>query len=87
MSATGVSLQDEAVAAFNIFKKEGNKSKYMIFVVQDKKTIMVEKESDSDDFEEFMGHLPENDGRYAVYKVDLKSTDGRDMNKLCFISW
>jgi len=49
--------------------------------------IVVEKESDNADYEEFLESLPEDAPRYAVYDVEYETDDGGRRNKLVFISW
>jgi len=42
---------------------------------------------ESGSFDEFVGMLPSDDCRYAIFDMDFTSTDGRPMNKLVSISW
>ena len=61
----------------------------MIYKIsEDKTTIVVEYTStETDNFNTFLERLPENEGRYALYKMDYTTTDGRPATKIAFISW
>jgi cofilin len=67
--------------------KKTNK-KYIIFALNPKLTeIVVEKVSEDPSYEEFLGSLPENEPRYAVYDANYEAEDGGQRNKLVFVAW
>jgi hypothetical protein len=86
--ATGVAMADTAVAAFNEFKKASNTTLFIIFHIKDEKVIEVERTAqEGDTFETFKSHLPDNDCRYAAYKMDYTTSDGRPNTKIVSITW
>jgi cofilin len=85
--ATGVSVSDSAITDFETFKKASNSTKFLIYTIENKTTIVTETSSESASFEEFLSLLPPNDCRYAVYKMDFTTNDGRPGTKLASISW
>ncbi len=85
MASTGVSVSDSAIADFNEFKKSSNKTKFLIFKIDG--SIVKEHASESGNFDEFVALLPSDDCRYAVYKMDFTTNDGRPNTKLVSIAW
>jgi len=66
---------------------KSRKAKYVLYKLSDDlKEIVVEKKSTATDYEEFIGDLPENDCRWAVYDLEYDTDDGK-RNKIFFISW
>lgn len=62
--------------------------KYIFFKLNDTRTeIVVDKTSDSSNYEEFLDNLPSDGCKWAVYDFDYKLEDGSQRNKLCFFSW
>jgi cofilin len=74
-------------------KKE---SKYVVYHIEDKKVIKVEKEGKSEDlkdksdaeiFTEMCESFPADEARYAVYDCPIIAKSGAATNKLIFIMW
>lgn len=90
-STTGVRAAPECLEAYLSLKQQGAKKtskRYIIFKLNDKlDEIVVEKESDNANYEEFLESLPEDAPRYVVYDVEYETDDGGQRNKLVFISW
>lgn len=84
--STGVGCSDASVADFTEFKKQSNSTRYVIFKI-DNGVIVTEKQSDNADFADFLASLPTNDCRYAVYKMDFTTSDGRPNTKIASIAW
>ena len=42
---------------------------------------------DSADFDDFLGALPEDDGRFCVLDFAYETADGRPTDKVVFVSW
>ena len=84
--STGVGVSDDAVAAFAEFKKSSNQTTYVIFKIMDGK-IEVESQSEDKDFNAFLAVLPESECRYAAYKREFTTNDGRPGTKLVSIAW
>ena len=49
--------------------------------------IVVEKTSESKDYDDFIGDLPSGNPRYAVYDFEYQKGDEGIRNKLCFYTW
>lgn len=86
MAATGVAVSDSVVSQFNDMKLGRLKVKYIIYKI-DGAHIVTETTGESDVFEDFLGLLPADDCRYAVYDKNFTTNDGRPGNKLVFIAW
>ncbi len=86
MAATGVTVADAAVATFTEFKKQSHTGRFIIFKIEGPQ-IVVEAESEDANFDNFTALLPENECRYALYKMDFTTNDGRPGTKLANISW
>ena len=68
--------------------KLGKSLKYIVFGMNPTNTeIVVLQKGDSDDYEEFVGHLPEDECRYAVYDFHWQKGDEGKRSKICFIHW
>jgi cofilin len=88
--ATGVVVDDEVANAFQGFKLQsvGFKLRYYTYIIVDKKTIKIEKSGAREEtYEDFCGHLPENDCRYGLIDLEFTTDDGRPTSKLVFITW
>jgi cofilin len=84
--STGVTVTDATFAEFNEFRKASNTSKFLILKIENG-VIIKETISEDSRFEEFLSALPADECRYAVYKMDYTTHDGRPGNKLVSISW
>ena len=89
LQSTGVVVDDEVSTTFNSFKlQQGEKLRYYIYKIEDKKTIVIESKGDvSKGYDDFCGELPDNDCRYGLVDLDFKTDDGRPTSKLVFITW
>lgn len=66
------------------------KYRYIVYKLNDDNTsIVIEKKMEScDKYDDFLGQLPENDCRYAVYDFEFEKSPGEGIrNKICFIVW
>jgi cofilin len=62
--------------------------KYALFKLNDSRTqIVVDKTSESPDYDEFLTNLPADGCKWAVYDFGYALEDGSQRNKLCFFSW
>ena len=69
--------------------KLGKKYKFIIFKINEAKTdIVVDETSTSQDYDEFLSKLPENDCKYAIYdfEYELGSGEGK-RSKIIFYTW
>ncbi|OJI98945.1 hypothetical protein ASPVEDRAFT_80574 [Aspergillus versicolor CBS 583.65] len=98
--ASGVTIQDECLTAFNNLRMTGGtkgaKPKFIIYKIADnKKEVVVEDVSEDTDYEAFLEKLEaakDSNGnpapRYAVYDVEYDLGGGEGMrSKIMFISW
>jgi cofilin len=84
-----VVVDDEVANTFNAFKlQQGEKLRYYIYEIKDKKTIVISKKGDrSKTYEDFCADLPENDCRYGLIDLDFAAADGRPTSKLVMVTW
>jgi len=85
--ATGVTVHDDAISKYAEFKKQSNPSKFIIFKIDSGKVVLDGETSEDSVYETFLSRLPGADCRYAVYKMNYTTNDGRAQTKLVFISW
>mmetsp|Transcript_43035 Transcript_43035/g.115689 ORF Transcript_43035/g.115689 Transcript_43035/m.115689 type:complete len:138 (-) Transcript_43035:356-769(-) len=85
--SSGATCDDECQKKFEQIKMKKD-LRYVIYCIEDKKTIKFEKEGEVDKtFDDFKKALPEDQPRYAVIDYPYKSEDGRDQSKLTFVFW
>ncbi len=85
--STGVPVNQACQQVYQSLKLH-KKDKYIIFALnKDNTEIIVEKKSESTDYEDFLKDLPEDHPRWAVYDFNFEVEDGGKRNKLVFISW
>eukprot|EP00903_Cladosiphon_okamuranus_P006186 g6083.t1 len=87
---TGVTVNDEAVEMFNAFKlhRAPHDNRYFIYKIENDAEIIVDTFGDkSKTYDDFTACLPPNECRYGVFDLDFTTRDGREANKLVFISW
>lgn len=87
LQSSGVKVAPECLEAFQALKL-GKKVKYIIFKLSPNNTeIVVSKTSESDDYDEFLEHLPPGECCYAVYDVSYQKGEEGQRNKICFFTW
>ena len=88
MVASGVSVSEEVIHEFNNdVNRHRSKTNFVIYKIEGESEIVTEHLSESKDFDEFLHLLPEDDCRYALYKVHYTTRDGRPAEKIVRISW
>jgi cofilin len=93
--ASGVSIEDECITAFNEFRLSRGKVKFVIYkITDDKKRVVVEESSGDKDWEVFRSKLSDAKDaagnpapRFAVYDVEYEIPGEGIRNKIIFISW
>lgn len=97
--ASGVTVQQDVLDAFNDFRmsgnSKGNKTKFIIFKIADnKKEVVLDEVSQETDYEVFRNKLDsarDDKGnaapRYAVYDVEYELPGEGKRSKIVFISW
>ncbi|KAF9452930.1 hypothetical protein P691DRAFT_133180 [Macrolepiota fuliginosa MF-IS2] len=85
--ASGVAVNSICLDTFQQLKLKKD-LKYIIFSLNSDNTeIIVLKSSSSNDYEEFLADLPEDQCRWAIYDFEYEAEGGGKRNKLVFISW
>jgi cofilin len=85
--STGVTVSDEVAKNFDSFKKSTNKLTYIVYKIEDGKIVTEKTSGEGESFATFLGDLPADDCRYAIYSMDFTTNDGRPNNKLVSITW
>jgi len=83
--ASGAVPESDCLDTFQQLKL-GKKLKYIIFTLKNEASIIVEKTSESREYDDFLSNLPENECRWAVYDFQFEK-DGAQRNKIVFYSW
>lgn len=88
--ATGVSVNDDVISAFNEFKlgRGEFKLKYFIYKIENKKNIVIESTGPLEKtYDDFVGELPENGCRYGLIDVEFETEEGREAKKMVLVTW
>ncbi|CAM9701667.1 unnamed protein product [Laminaria digitata] len=75
---------------FNAFKlhRAPHDNRYFVYKIENDAEIVVDTFGDkSKTYDDFTACLPPNECRYGVFDLDFTTLDGRQGNKLIFISW
>jgi len=84
LQSSGVTLSSNALSTYTT---PGNRWKYIIFgLSSNNREIRSLKESNEDDYDKFLEEFPEDECRWAVYKYDYDSGEGR-RTKVVFFHW
>merc|ERR1719329_1006124 len=83
---TGITVSDEVTSLFNDFKLKRTPYKYITFKIEGDQVAPPEK-IESKDFDDFLGSLPESEGRFCVLDYSFETSDGRATDKVVFVSW
>ncbi|GIL54958.1 hypothetical protein Vafri_10644 [Volvox africanus] len=88
-SMSGICLNDQCIAIFNIIKSK-SLYKWVTFKVNDAGNEVVVDQLGAADatYEQFLNVLPESNCRYAVYDYAYQNADtNQTINKLVFVHW
>lgn len=86
-SQSGVGVNPQCLETYQQLKL-GKKIKYIIFTLSpDNKEIIVAKQSESHNYDEFLADLPEAEPRWAVYDFEYEKEGAGKRNKITFFSW
>ena len=80
-------MEESVIAIYEAFKKDNNAGRYMKMKIEGKFIVMDGEPSTDTDYEAFRNTLVETEPRYCIYKMKFTTTDGRDNEKICLISW
>lgn len=85
--ATGVSVNSNCYDVYQDLKLR-KKYKYIIFKISDDLTeIVVDKYSESSDYDDFVGSLPTDKCRFAVYDFEYEIPNEGMRDKILFYIW
>jgi len=85
--SSGVTASPACIETYNELKLK-KKSKYIIFTLnKDNTEIVVEKTSQSTNYDDFIADLPEAECRWAIYDMEFEKEGGGIRNKIVFVSW
>ncbi|CDS05336.1 hypothetical protein LRAMOSA07865 [Lichtheimia ramosa] len=85
--SSGVAVNDQCIELYEEFKLRKT-LKYIIFKLSDDaKEIVVEKSAEKGDYDDFLGCLPADEPRYAVYDFDYEKPGEGQRSKITFYSW
>ena len=88
MAMSGMAVDDECITQFTDMKTK-HKTRYIIFKI-DKAAgkVVIDKMGTQRCWKDFCEQLPDDDCRYAVYDVPVKTKDeGQATDKILMISW
>ncbi|KAG2009770.1 actin cross-linking [Coprinopsis cinerea AmutBmut pab1-1] len=85
--ASGVGVNESCLTAFQELKL-GKKTKFIIYALNKENTeIIVEKTSQSQEYQDFIDALPSDQPRFAVYDFEFEKEGAGKRNKITFVSW
>ncbi|CEI60121.1 hypothetical protein FVEN_g8090 [Fusarium venenatum] len=86
--ASGVGVSPECLEAF-LELRVANKHQYIIYKISMENTqFVVDRTSESKDWDDFESDLPDNEPCFAVYNFEFEKTDGEGVDrKFIFVSW
>jgi len=85
--SSGIGVNSACLSEFQALKVK-RRNKYVLFHLnKDNTEIVVEKTSTATDYDEFLGDLPEDQCRWAVYDFEFEAADSGKRNKILFVSW
>ncbi len=91
MANTGVSCSEAAANHFNnLFKLRKSNERYVIYHIVGAHIEIEKTGPEGATFDAFVQDLAgsnPNSCRYAVYDMNFTTTDGREGNKIVFVSW
>ncbi|RKO99490.1 hypothetical protein CXG81DRAFT_14447 [Caulochytrium protostelioides] len=87
MQSSGVTVQDDAVKAYNDLKI-GKKYKFLIYkLTSDLKEIQVASSVEQGTYDDFVASLPANECRYGVFDFEYETGGEGVRNKILFYVW
>lgn len=91
VQASGIVVSDAAQELWNQFKLKRSQYKYVVLAIDDDKIVEFDyglpKSATYEDFYSTVLEKHENEPRYILLDFDYKTHDGRDTDKLIFVTW
>ncbi|CAE6417187.1 unnamed protein product [Rhizoctonia solani] len=87
--SSGVTVDPSCLAVYQGLKI-GNKDKVVYIMLKlsdDLQSIVVDKTSSDNNFDNFVAQLPQAEPRWAVYDFSFEKDDGGKRNRLVFLVW
>merc|ERR1740138_537081 len=88
--ASGIGVSDEAIALFEEFKLKKTSFGYLVFKIDGDEVVLDYGEDKSMPYVDFAAEVAAkhpDDPRYLVIDYEYKTSDGRDADKIIFITW
>jgi len=85
MSNTGITVSNDCVTEFNEFKLRA-KSRYLVFKIEGTEIKIEKTGPPTASYDDFLGALPADDCRYAVFHFEYTQSDGK-RSKIVFFLW
>ncbi|XP_047971820.1 actin-depolymerizing factor 3-like [Salvia hispanica] len=85
-SASGIAVHDECKLKFMELKTKRS-HRFIVFKIEEKQVI-VEKLGEPDKtYDDFTGHLPADECRYAIFDFDYFTEENVPKSRIFFIAW
>ena len=70
-------------------KLKDKETRYIIFKMNDDQTtVQLEREGERDEtFDQFVGNMPKDEPRWAIFELHVEKTDGSTANKMVFFHY
>jgi len=92
--SSGLEVHSDCIDAFGLMKQKKTQNRAILFKISDTKTsIIVDKiilkdgTDQQTQYEQIIGELPEDEGRYIVWDLLIAGKSGTENDKLVFMSW
>ncbi|XP_010469748.1 PREDICTED: actin-depolymerizing factor 6 [Camelina sativa] len=85
---SGMGVADESKTTFHELQRKKT-HRYVVFRIDESKNeVVVEKTGNpAESYDDFLGSLPDNDCRYAVYDFDFVTSENCQKSKIFFFAW
>ena len=80
-------MPDDVIAEFSEFKLKRTPYKYITYKIEGSTVVAAERIEKDVEYEDFTGTLDDTQCRFIVVDHEYKTNDGRDADKVVFISW
>lgn len=86
---SGVSVDDKCINAMKDMQLKKIKCRFIQMKIENKKTVVIEKQAEDCSYDDFLAQLPEDEGRYVIfdYNVPCRADGTGGGPTLIFIAW
>lgn len=86
MAMTGITVPDEIIAEYNDFKLKRTSFKFILYKIDGAQIVVDQRLEEDQSFEDMVGNLTD-EPRFILADFPYQTTDGRDADKIVFITW